>query len=126
MSISVTFTFESAADAAAFLAAKTTGVNPAPGPSSIAQTPAPTPAAQVVTHVAQVAAQVASLDFERDVVSALQALAKKINRDQFGKLMTTIGVTKVPEIAGKQSKWQAIINFCNEPNEANYKAIAAA
>lgn len=109
MSVTVTKTFASDAEAAAWLAgrpsqpANASGPAPAPKPAANAAS-APTAAS---TSAAPAPAQTeekpaaASLDFDKDVIEPMKAHFKKITREQAVAFLKDLGVAKPADLKDK-------------------------
>lgn len=114
--VTITLTFANIAAAAGFLAmaAGATG-NAAPTAVSLSAAPTPAPAHTPPTAAAAPAAAPATapLDFDKDVLPALQAYAKKVPRDTFAALMAKFSVSKVPELKAKPETWAEIVATAN-------------
>lgn len=113
--VTVTLTFNSTDEAAAFLAGKSVkAATPAPAPKT--EAPAPSartaeaaPAAAPAAKEEKPAKTEKALDFDKDVVEHLKAYSKTVPREEFAALMKKLGVSKVPELKGKPEVWADIM-----------------
>lgn len=119
MTVQITFTFANQAEAAVFLAGNAKASSPAPTARTEPSAPvaAPTPAAAP-------AESAKSYDFDKDVVPALQGLAKKISNADFAAVMKQLGAAKVSVIKEKTDKWPAIMDYCENQSPSNFAALA--
>lgn len=107
MSVTVTVTFATAAEAAAFLAGNASK-KPAAEPPKAADTPRTAEAAAPKAD----AQSTKELDFDKDVLPAMKAYAAKVSRDDFAALLKKHGVAKVPELKAKPDTWADIVDTC--------------
>jgi hypothetical protein len=129
MSVQVTFTFPSAADAAAFL---TKHNAPAPAtaaeaadrlfgqhnkPAVVDAATAPAPAATAPAPAARAPAPAAperTFDYDKDVLPALVALSTVMDRSNFAGTLARYGCSKVPELKAKPEAWKEITEYAEE------------
>lgn len=109
MSVTVTVTFATAAEAAAFLAGNAKTSKPAAETSKAADTPRTAEAAAPQGD----AQPTKAYDFDKDVLPALQAYAKKVSREVFtANIMKAFGVAKVPELKAKPETFGKLMQIC--------------
>ena len=108
MSVTVTVTFATAAEAAAFLAGNAKTNKPAADPPKAADTPRTAEAADPKAD----AQSTKELDFEKDVVPAMKAYAAKVSRNDFAALLKKYGVAKVPELKARPDIWDDLVDTC--------------
>lgn len=108
MSVTVTVTFATAAEAAAFLAGNAKTSKPAAETPKAADTPRTAEAAAPKAD----AQSTKELDFDKDVLPAMKAYAAKVSRDDFAALLKKHGVAKVPELKAKPDTWADIVDTC--------------
>ena len=124
MTVQITFTFANQAEAAAFLAGKPVATPmPAPSPAPTARTEPSAPAASP-SPAAAPAESAKTYDFDKDVVPALQGLAKKISNIDFAAVMKHLGAAKVSVLKEKTDKWPAIMAYCENQSPSNFAALA--
>jgi uncharacterized protein (DUF4415 family) len=130
MSVTVTLSFATIAEAASFLsgkpsqpaevqvaapASKPAKQNPAPAstPAPEAQTPAPSaPTAEAEPAAAPAEKPQKALDFDTDVVEALRAYSKAVEPAVFKEFMAKLKVAKVNDLKSKPEMWAAIVAHC--------------
>lgn len=109
MSVTVTKTFATDAEAAAWLAghpsqpANASGPAPAPKPAAnaaSAPTAASTPAAPAPAQT-DASAATASLDFDKDVIEPMKAHFKKLTREQCVEFLKALGAAKPADLKDK-------------------------
>lgn len=113
--VTLTLTFANIAAAAGFLSMVASSTGNAPTGVNLSAAPTPTPAHTPSTAAAALAAAPATapLDFDKDVLPALQTYAKKVPRDTFAALMAKFSVAKVPELKAKPETWAEIVATAN-------------
>lgn len=123
MTVQITLTFANQAEAAAFLAGKPTAAPVAPSPAPTARTEPSAPVAQPPAAAPAESAKV--YDFDKDVVPALQGLAKKISNQDFAAVMGQLKAQKVSAIKEMpMAKWAAIMAYCEAQTPSNFAALA--
>lgn len=112
--VTLTMTFATADEALAFLAGKSTSAPAKTAAPKTETAAASKPSAESKPEpVAQEKSADVNLDFDKDVLPALQAYAKRVPREKFAELMKKVGAAKVPEIKEKPETWADIVNTCN-------------
>lgn len=106
MTVSITLSFATIEEAAAFLKGKAT----TPAPAAVAA-PAPTPPTAEVAAAA--APEKKAIDFDADVVEALRAYSKRVDPAVFKEFMASLKVAKVNDLKGKPEMWETIVAHCN-------------
>lgn len=115
MSVTITKTFSSDAEAAAWLAghpsqpANASGPAPAPkaaAPAASSPTAAP---ASPAAAPEQKAANSAPLDFDKDVITPMKEHFKKLSRAQCEEFLKQLGVAKPADLKDKPDTWQKAI-----------------
>ena len=133
MTVQIVLTFPDKAAAAAYLLGNT------PAPTSNAQVSAPAQAPAPATNASTgsgfdfgalsqpsaTGAEVAALDFNRDVVEPLKQVATKIPQQAFGQVMARIKATKVGDIEKMPDTWKPLVEFCKNPVKETFEAIPA-
>ncbi len=122
MSVQVTFTFPSAADAAAFLTKHN-----APAPATAAEAadrlfgqhnkPAVVDAATAPAPAARTPAPAAperTFDYDKDVLPALVALSTVMDRSNFAGTLARYGCSKVPELKATPEAWKEITEYAED------------
>lgn len=111
MSVTVTKTFATDAEAAAWLAG-----NAAPTKNKPASTQAAAdtkPSAEAAKGDAP-AESAKTYDWDKDVLPALQAYSKKVDRETFAtNVMKKYGIAKVPELKGKPETFAELMTICS-------------
>lgn len=115
MSVTITKTFASDAEAAAWLADHPS--QPAAGPAAAPKPAAPAASAPTAASAspaaapAQTAASSATqLNFEKDVIEPMKAHFKKLNREQCVAFLKGFGVEKPADLKDKPDQWQKAID----------------
>lgn len=106
MTVSITMSFATIEEAAAFLKGKAT----TPAPAAVA---APAPTSPTVEAAAVAAPATKAIDFDSDVVEALRAYSKRVEPAAFKTYMASLKVAKVNDLKGKPEMWETIVAHCN-------------